>query len=67
MLHVLYTCSTPTKLGKITYSKIAHTLYVFLYSSTLLFSLSYKNSALGFPKVAIGTVGIKSGRRPEDR
>ncbi len=49
-LYVLYTYSTRTELGKITYSKIAHTLYVFLYSVTLLFSLLYKNRALGFPK-----------------
>ncbi len=35
MLHVRYTDSTPTKLGKITYSKIAYILYVFLYSNTL--------------------------------
>ncbi len=62
MLHRLYTAATPKELGKITYPKIAHILYVFLHSVTILFSLSYKNKALGFPKVAIGTAGIKNRR-----
>ena len=37
MLHQCYTNATPKELGKITYPKIAHILYVFLYSVVLLF------------------------------
>ena len=51
---------TREELGKITYPKIAHILYVFLYSVTLLFSLSYKNRGLGFPKVVVYTMCIKT-------
>ncbi len=59
-LHARYTPSTRKELGKITYSKIAHTLYVFLYFVTLLVSLLYKNRALEFPEVVVYTMRIKT-------
>ena len=41
-----YNADTTRELGKFTYPKIAHILYVFLYSVALLFSLSHRNKAL---------------------
>ena len=67
MLHRSYTNATPKELGKITYPKIAHILYAFLYFVALLFSLLHKNRALGFHKVVVYTMRIKNSRRPEDR
>ena len=57
-----YSTDTARELGKFTYPKIVHIPCVFLYFYTILFILSYRNSALGFPKVAIGTAGIKNRR-----
>ena len=54
-----YSTDTVRELGNFTYPKIAYVLCVFLYFCTILFSLSYKNSALGFPKVAVGTIIYK--------
>ena len=42
MLRHCYATATRSKLGKITYPKIAQILCVFLYSVALLFSLFYK-------------------------
>ncbi len=50
-----YSTDTVRELGKFTYPKTAHILYVFLSSCTVLLSLSYKNKALGFPEVLVGT------------
>ena len=61
-IHRSYTNATRIKLGKITYPKIAYILYVSLYFYAILFCLSYRNAALGFPKVTIGTVCTKIGR-----
>ena len=63
MLHHCYTTATRSKLGKITYPKIAYILCVFIYFCIILFILSYRNCALGFPKGAIGTAGIKTEGR----
>ena len=41
-----YSADTALELGKITYPKIRHILYVVLYSVVLLFSVSCKN--IGF-------------------
>ncbi len=57
-----YNVDTARELGKFTYPKIAHILYVFLYFYTILFVLSYRNSDLGFHKVSIGTAGVKNRR-----
>ena len=57
-----YSKDTARELGKFTYPEIAYILCVFLYSVALLFSLSHRNSALGFPKVAVGTMCIRNGR-----
>ena len=66
-IHRLYTAYTPKELGKITYSKIAHILYVFLYSATLSFSLSYRNSALGITKVVVCTMWVSSEWKGEKK
>ena len=42
LLQSCYSPVTVLKLGKFTYPKIAHILYVFLYFYTILFVLSYR-------------------------
>ena len=51
---------TALELGKFTYPKMLHILYVVLYSVALLFSVSYKNRGLGLPEVVVCTMRIKT-------
>ncbi len=55
-----YSVDTALELGKFTYPKMLHILYVVLYSVALLFSVSYKNRGLGLPEVVVCTMRIKT-------
>ncbi len=66
-IHHGYNKDTVRELGKITYPKITHILCMFLYFYAILLRLSYRNKALGFPKVTVCTMCIKDSVRPEGR